>query len=273
MLSISSLPPSHALFAPSSTNTSFQIKVTQVLRQGTRDNGEYFIDIDQLATGGVKGTTEKRTLDWTYREHSDWLFGDLKGKSRWSSFKQVLEDAKDKETNEQDDAKWLTEGWLPETSDGEVVEAYVESNNKGWTSRQVRILEPAMRFDFVVMLLTGQPVGLGLHRHQRSEVQRQEIRGQEGRRGRSRETCVRLGWAIGREEVGGLVARVTMDAICRHEENETALYEISCCEIRELDGGFLRRDAVTQRVFLRRENDDKPYSHFSQAVVYIMCFL
>jgi hypothetical protein len=41
------------------------------------------IDIEQTATGGVKGTTENRTLDWNERSHSDYMFGDLKGRSEW----------------------------------------------------------------------------------------------------------------------------------------------------------------------------------------------
>jgi hypothetical protein len=107
-----------------------------VLTQGTRDDGKYFIDIDQLATGGVKGTTEKRTLDWTFRDHSDWLFGNLRGKSRWTTFKELLEESKGKGV-EEEDIKWLTEGWLPETAEGDVVDAFVDNQEKGWTSRSV----------------------------------------------------------------------------------------------------------------------------------------
>lgn len=41
------------------------------------------IDIEQVATAGVKGTTENRCLDYEFREHSDWLFGHVKGRSRF----------------------------------------------------------------------------------------------------------------------------------------------------------------------------------------------
>lgn len=40
------------------------------------------IDIDQIATGGIKGTSEKRITDWTGRPHSDHIFGNVEGKSR-----------------------------------------------------------------------------------------------------------------------------------------------------------------------------------------------
>ena len=40
------------------------------------------IDIDQVATGGIKGTSEIRITDWTARPHSDHIFGNVEGKSR-----------------------------------------------------------------------------------------------------------------------------------------------------------------------------------------------
>ena len=47
------------------------------------------VEIDQLGTGGIKGTSEKRCLDNIFREHSDWLFGNVKGQSRWSNIEDV----------------------------------------------------------------------------------------------------------------------------------------------------------------------------------------
>lgn len=40
--------------------------VTLDINQYRDDNGVEHIDIEQTATGGIKGTTENRTLDWTY---------------------------------------------------------------------------------------------------------------------------------------------------------------------------------------------------------------
>lgn len=84
----------------------------------------------------MKGTTEKRTLDWQYRDHSDWLFGDLKGKSRYTTIANILEESKGKGDTEED-AKFICEGWLPETQEGDVVESYVDNEGKGWTGWQI----------------------------------------------------------------------------------------------------------------------------------------
>lgn len=43
------------------------------------------IDVEQTATGGLKGTTEHRTLDFEFRPHSDWMFGSNKGRSKWAT--------------------------------------------------------------------------------------------------------------------------------------------------------------------------------------------
>ena len=82
------------------------------------------IDIQQVATGGVGGNTENRTLDWTYRDHKDGIFGQVKGKSRWIALKDV------------DDDEFLKTGW--DDMEGEHVQAYVESVGNGWTADQVR---------------------------------------------------------------------------------------------------------------------------------------
>lgn len=42
----------------------------------------YHIDIDQVITGGIPGSSEKRELDWEERPHSDSIFGNLRGRSR-----------------------------------------------------------------------------------------------------------------------------------------------------------------------------------------------
>jgi hypothetical protein len=100
------------------------------------------IDIEQTATGGVKGTTELRTLDWTYRTHSDWLFGTLQGKSRITTLKAIVDETKEeggeaaKDGRRLDDAEWLAQGWLEETVNGEVVESFADAV-KGWQTWQI----------------------------------------------------------------------------------------------------------------------------------------
>jgi hypothetical protein len=39
-------------------------------------DGTEHIDIAQTLTGGIKGTTELRTLDWQERQHSDESHGE-----------------------------------------------------------------------------------------------------------------------------------------------------------------------------------------------------
>lgn len=93
------------------------------------------IDFDNNAAG-MKGTTERRTLDWKERSNSDYLFGDLVGRSRWNTLKGVLEENKGKGAIEED-AKYLCEGWLEETVEGEVVESWNQNKEKGWTGWQI----------------------------------------------------------------------------------------------------------------------------------------
>ncbi|KAL4772973.1 hypothetical protein BDW60DRAFT_31897 [Aspergillus nidulans var. acristatus] len=40
------------------------------------------IDVDNIVTGGVQGTSEARVTDWKKREHSDTIFGRVEGQSR-----------------------------------------------------------------------------------------------------------------------------------------------------------------------------------------------
>lgn len=68
-------------------------------------------------------TTEKRTLDWTYREHSDRIFGAVKGRSRWIRLADV------------DDDVFLKTGF--DDAEGEHVQAWAESEGGGWTADQV----------------------------------------------------------------------------------------------------------------------------------------
>lgn len=86
--------------------------------------GVSHIDIQQTATGGVKGTSENRVLDNEYREHSDWLFGKVKGRTEWLS-----------ETPLKVDEPFLAEGW--EDGTAEWIHAFVQSLDSDWTAAQV----------------------------------------------------------------------------------------------------------------------------------------
>jgi len=101
--------------------------VTLHVKQYTSDADKVVhIDIDQTATGGIKGTTELRTLDWTEREHYDDMFGQLKGQSRFTGPGSEGWDALD---------SFLKEGWL----EGEVekVQSYVVNAKDEWTGEQI----------------------------------------------------------------------------------------------------------------------------------------
>lgn len=93
------------------------------------DGGVEHIDIDQILTGGIPGTTEKRSLNWTFHEHEDHVFGAIIGKSRRSKVEDIEE-------------PFLKEGWLPDTIEHGVIESYVESDtpksNTTWNVSQVR---------------------------------------------------------------------------------------------------------------------------------------
>ncbi|KAF2730054.1 hypothetical protein EJ04DRAFT_501239 [Polyplosphaeria fusca] len=95
------------------------------------------IDVDQRITGGLKGTSEKRNLDWQWRPHSDYLFGELRGRSRWMGLEGLVKEAEGKGVVEED-AGFLVEGWREEMGEGDgVVESFVENEEKGWSGWQV----------------------------------------------------------------------------------------------------------------------------------------
>ncbi|KAL1861481.1 hypothetical protein Daus18300_008876 [Diaporthe australafricana] len=100
--------------------------VTLHVKEYVDEAGVTHVDIQQTATGGVKGNTENRTLDNTFREHSDWLFGNVKGRTGWVESKDGIADGKD---------EFLKKGW--EAAQTEFVVGYVESLDRGWTAWQV----------------------------------------------------------------------------------------------------------------------------------------
>jgi hypothetical protein len=114
--------------------------VTQHLKQTptTGEDGKptTHIEIEQLVTGGLKGSTESRIMDWQYRGHTDWLFGTLQGRSRYTTLKAIAEENAGK-AKEEEDIKYLSEGWLPETADGEIVESFVDNDGAKWTGWQI----------------------------------------------------------------------------------------------------------------------------------------
>ncbi|MCJ1338821.1 hypothetical protein MMC09_004110 [Bachmanniomyces sp. S44760] len=88
----------------------------------SEDGDKTHIDIIQKATPGGSRTEEKRTLDWTYRPHTDNIFGTVKGRSRWVGVGEL-------------DEEWFKQDW--EDPEGEKVQSYVISEERGWLANQV----------------------------------------------------------------------------------------------------------------------------------------
>lgn len=102
--------------------------ITLYVRHSKDDDGIEHIDIDQALTGGIPGTSENRILDWTFREHADYLFGPVVGKSRRVKVDEI-------------ENKFLREGWLPDTVENGAINSYVKSDtpksNTTWIAEQV----------------------------------------------------------------------------------------------------------------------------------------
>ncbi|KAI0008808.1 hypothetical protein F4779DRAFT_417164 [Xylariaceae sp. FL0662B] len=107
------------------------------------------VDIEQTVTGGLKGNAEARCLDYEFREHSDWLFGHVRGQSRWAGPADLAALVADKRAGGRlppagtNDADAVTSDWLEGESEagGPAGEShiwnYVESLDAGWTVVQV----------------------------------------------------------------------------------------------------------------------------------------
>ncbi|KAH9900451.1 hypothetical protein F4778DRAFT_738993 [Xylariomycetidae sp. FL2044] len=104
------------------------------------------IDIQQVATGGLKGTNEERCLDFEFREHKDWLFGRVKGQSKWMSAEElqsIVAAGSEAMTKGWIENDFLLKDWLLDDAEktgpnGEpFIYNHVESLDAGWTGTQV----------------------------------------------------------------------------------------------------------------------------------------
>ncbi|KAL5340800.1 hypothetical protein BJX70DRAFT_94829 [Aspergillus crustosus] len=122
------------------------------------------IDVDNIVTGGVQGTSELRVTDWKKREHNDTIFGRVEGQSRL--LRGVSANGKVRphveiSTNVEDEkiGKFLRgeinadgseaegflvdpvgEGYVSGAEKGEEglwLQSYVESLDSGWTAEQI----------------------------------------------------------------------------------------------------------------------------------------
>lgn len=81
------------------------------------------IDILQSASS-LTSTQENRCLDDFFRDHYDWLFGNVKGRTTWVSVEDI-EDA------------FLKKNWLVEGEGKTLIKSHVESKDSNWTATQV----------------------------------------------------------------------------------------------------------------------------------------
>ncbi|KAK8055125.1 hypothetical protein PG993_000352 [Apiospora rasikravindrae] len=103
------------------------------------------IDIEQTATGGIKGTTENRCADGEKRTHSDWLFGTVESSSHFVQAGDALKQALGSGDHAVDAAsvEYLASNWVVDESektgpDGAAHLISVADNQKdGWFAVQV----------------------------------------------------------------------------------------------------------------------------------------
>lgn len=103
--------------------------VTLHINSSKDAEGNTVIDIEQPGFAGYKGTHEKRVLSGAWNEHTDHVFGHVKGKTSWITVAQL--------SDTDEDEAFLKSKWLPETANGDAVDSYVESIGNGWTARQI----------------------------------------------------------------------------------------------------------------------------------------
>ncbi|OCK73156.1 hypothetical protein K432DRAFT_430726 [Lepidopterella palustris CBS 459.81] len=88
------------------------------------------ITCQQHVTGGIKGTTEVRVLDWKYAPRTDYVFGDVSARTRLIKLDEVAAEGE----FDAEDVAFLKEGM----GDGAdlVLETVTESAARGWVERQ-----------------------------------------------------------------------------------------------------------------------------------------
>ncbi|KAI1437638.1 hypothetical protein GGR50DRAFT_692153 [Xylaria sp. CBS 124048] len=101
------------------------------------------IDIDQTASG-LKGTAERRVLDFQPREHRDWIFGRVEGRSRFISvadFASLVAAEVQKKEGGWADSEFLVLDWIDDAKeragpDGEALMMSFVTADAGWTAVQ-----------------------------------------------------------------------------------------------------------------------------------------
>ncbi|KAE8332827.1 hypothetical protein BDV39DRAFT_199828 [Aspergillus sergii] len=112
------------------------------------------IDFNQTASGKLGGTTEKRTLSWEIKEHKDYIFGEVQGRSEFvhgspdsSGHIRPEFELNTEVDNAQEVKRFLRgenrldspdgAGFICEGSEGAWVHTFERSVSSGWTAEQV----------------------------------------------------------------------------------------------------------------------------------------
>lgn len=125
------------------------LKITQGSDSADLD-ADGWITLEQTLTGGIRGSPEKRQLDWTAFEHNDTMFGCVLVQSRHipaamdsdGRWRPVLE--VQTQIDRPGIESFFKESLIPDQSIRENKETafmhdYVQSSNGGWTAEQVSI--------------------------------------------------------------------------------------------------------------------------------------
>lgn len=97
--------------------------VDVTLNQYEDEEGHKHLDQEQLSTGGIRNL-EERLMDWVYTEKWNWIWGQVNGKSRYTTLDQIEDE-------------YLRDGWSQDTEEKGIVEGYVESVSDNWVARQI----------------------------------------------------------------------------------------------------------------------------------------
>ena len=93
--------------------------------QQVDSSGVTTITIHNMASGGIKGTTETRVVDGDSREHTDYIWGHVKGLCRFMPTGDTTTDDK------------LSGDWSEETREGECIVDETSAVDGSWSSVMV----------------------------------------------------------------------------------------------------------------------------------------
>ncbi|KAF2963376.1 hypothetical protein GQX73_g10186 [Xylaria multiplex] len=113
--------------------------VTIQVRQYADAASATHIDIEQSASG-LTGTTENRVLDWTAREHKDWLFGRVHGRSKFvtpAELAALLAPGGEARGEGWVDSDFLAQDWRDGDGDGDRFVLNHVRADAGWFATQV----------------------------------------------------------------------------------------------------------------------------------------